>query len=86
MNNQKIKLMRNFDRFKFSLLAYSFFGILVMILLKKITDLQDQLRSVEQQIRFEMVKLVLSYLRSNLIDSQVKRQLQLSSKIFAVLH
>ena len=86
MNNQKIKLMRNFDRFKFSLLAYCFFGILVMILLKKIADLQDQLRSVEQQIRFEMVKLVLSYLRSNLIDSQVKRQLQLSSKIFAVLH
>ena len=45
-------MMTDFNRFKFSLLTYCSFGILVLILLRKIDDLQNQLRSVQQELRF----------------------------------
>ena len=45
-------VMREFDSLKFTIFTYFCFGTLFMVLLRKICDLQEQIRSVEVEIRF----------------------------------
>ena len=51
-DDNKIGIMREFDSFKFTLLTYFCFGTFFLVLIRKISDLQAQIRSVELEIRF----------------------------------
>ena len=45
-------VMREFENLKFTIFTYFCFATIFMVLLRKICDLQEQIRSVEIEIRF----------------------------------
>ena len=49
-NDNHVIAMRDFAGLKFTIFTYFCFGIFFMVLLRKICDLQEQLRSVQQEI------------------------------------
>ena len=51
--NNGFGVARDFDNLKFTILTYFCFGTFFMVLISKIGDLQDQIRSVELEARFK---------------------------------
>ena len=47
-----VGIMRKFDGLRFTLLTYFCFGTFSFVLIRKIGDLQAQIRSVQLEIRF----------------------------------
>jgi len=45
-------VLREFDSMKFTIFTYFCFGTFFMVLLRKICDLQEQIRFIQLEIRF----------------------------------
>ena len=51
-DSNDVGIMRKFDGLRFTLLTYFCFGTFSFVLIRKIGDLQAQIRSVQLEIRF----------------------------------